>query len=48
MKSERILIVSSNSSVWDKLNFENFENNRQIAGNLQEKNNAIYIWVREV
>ena len=37
MKSKRIVIVLSNSSVWDKLHFDNFGNNRQITGNLQKK-----------
>ena len=47
MESERILIVSPNSSVWDELNFENFENSRQIAGSLQEEKKCD-IRVREV
>ena len=47
MKSKRILIASSNSSIWDELNFEHFENSRQIAGNLK-KRIMQHIRVREV
>ena len=48
MKSERILIVSPNSNIWDELNFDNFENSRQIAGSLQEEKNVTYKGKRSV